>query len=508
MMASAVLAAGVAAGAVVTSGGPAHGAARSAVAPVAVPAPAVPALPVSVPAVAAPASCGSSDVSVGTPTIQLATATALVSTVVRNVSSGPCTLDQAAVTGIVAEALGLGGALPGGTAATGPGAPQLAPGASVPLQMTVPVPTDAAGSCSVSLVPSSPLGPLGVALPVPCVATPPAGLPAVGGVDVPAVPAPSPAGVPSLPPPPPLPVPGLPSLPGAPSVPPTGPAVPGLPVPGLPSLPGVPGLPSPSPGGLLPSLPGLSSLLPGTPAPAAPAPTHPAAPAPPPARYPSGTTGYDISWPQCGGSYPPSSPIGVVGVNDGRGFTTNPCLSSEAAWAGNGLDLYVNINSPSAADGTDSSGPAGNCAGNTSCMAYNYGYNDAQYSMSVARSQGLAPRMWWLDVETVGGCAQSDPTGGSGYWSCNQGLNRLTIQGALDAIRSAGSQVGIYSTSYQWGVITAGYTPSNGSPPNWLAGDEASPPSSWCDGSHDFAGGAPWLLQVWPTQTYDRDQAC
>jgi hypothetical protein len=491
---SAVLVTAVAASAV-TIGGPAGGAGRSrpgVPVPAATVAPALPAVPVTVPAAVAPLPCGSSALSLSTPTVQLATATALVSAVARNVSSGTCTLDQAAVGAVVAEALGLGGAVPGGTSVSGLTAPQLAPGASVPLQLTLPVPTGAGGSCTVSVAPSSPLGPLSVELPVPCAATPPSGLPAVPGVNVPAVPAPSLAGVPTLPPPPPLP--SLPSVPGVPSLPaPSVPAVPGLP--------GVPSLPAPS-------LSGLSSLLPGAPAPASPAPTQPPAPAPPPARYSSGASGYDISWPQCGSSYPPSSPIGVVGVNDGRGFTTNPCLSSEAAWAGNGLDLYVNINSPSAADGTDSSGPAGNCGGNTSCMAYNYGYNDAQYSMSVARNQGLAPRMWWLDVETVGGCAQSYPTGGSGYWSCNQGLNRLTIQGALDAIRSAGSQVGVYSTSYQWGVITANYTPSNGSPPNWLAGDEASPPSAWCDGSQDFAGGAPWLLQVWPTQTYDRDQAC
>ena len=471
------------------------------------------AVPSAVAAVATP-SCGPSDLSIGAPTIQLATATALVSAVASNVSSTACTLDGGAVAGIVAQMLDLAGQVPSGSSVGGLAPQQLPPGSSLPVQFSLPIPTGSGGTCTVSVAPTSALGPLTVALPVPCVVPPSGGAAPIPALQVPVVPAPSLTGVPSVPSVPSvaalpslptsgsgLPLPGLPSVPGVPSVP-----SPSLP--GLPSVPGIPSVPSPGGGGL-PSLPALSSLLPGAPAPASPLPTQPAAPAAPPAKYASGYTGYDISWPQCGGAYPPQDNIGVVGVNDGRGFTTNPCFASEAAWAEGALDTYINVNSPPAHDSTDSSGPGGNCtASNTSCLAYNYGYNDAQNAMSFVRSQGRYPRMWWLDVETVGGCAQSFPTGGSGYWSCNQGLNNLTIQGALDAIRGAGGQVGIYSTSYQWGVITNGYDPSGGAPPNWLAGDEASPPSAWCNGSNDFANGPPWLLQIWPSQTYDRDEAC
>ena len=37
-------------------------------------------------------------------------------------------------------------------------------------------------------------------------------------------------------------------------------------------------------------------------------------------------TGYDISYPQCGGSYPRNIAFGIVGVTRGLAFSANPCL--------------------------------------------------------------------------------------------------------------------------------------------------------------------------------------
>ena len=227
-------------------------------------------------------------------------------------------------------------------------------------------------------------------------------------------------------------------------------------------------------------------------------------------RYPSGSTGYDISWPQCGQSYPPKPyTVAVVGVNDGQAFTTNPCLGSEASWAGTGLNLYININSPSSVDDTDRSGPAGRCGpGGDSCLAYNYGYNAAANSVAVAANDGVGAPTWWLDVETAGNCTAQFPTNGTGYWSCDPSLNAATIQGAIDALRHEGVVAGDYSTSYQWQVITGGYVPSGGRVPNWIAGADPSRASSWCSGAHDFGGGEPWLIQLAASGRYDQDQAC
>ncbi|MBV8160848.1 MAG: hypothetical protein JO265_07995 [Acidimicrobiia bacterium] len=299
------------------------------------------------------------------------------------------------------------------------------------------------------------------------------------------------------------------------------PKVPGLPrLPGLPALPNVPAvlttLPKAQPAGNVSSalkqaqstVGGVTAVLGSRSTTTTTAPPPPPPPNTGPTTYPSGSTGFDISWPQCGGGYPPSSSVAVVGVNDGRAFSTNPCLGSEAGWAASARELYINLNSPSAVDGTDSAGPAGQCsANNGGCLAYNYGYNTAAASYDNAAGQGVRAKTWWLDVEVVGNCAPQFPTAGGGYWSCGQGLNEATVQGALDALRQRGLVAGIYSTSYQWNQITGGANPAGGAPPNWLAGASPSSPGSWCSGSHDFAAGPAWLLQFSP-QPYDRDQAC
>jgi hypothetical protein len=53
--------------------------------------------------------------------------------------------------------------------------------------------------------------------------------------------------------------------------------------------------------------------------------------------------GYDVSWPQCGVSYPINPGFGIVGVNKGIVFSPNPCLASEVTWAGGtSAALYAN----------------------------------------------------------------------------------------------------------------------------------------------------------------------
>src|SRR6185312_3874526 len=57
--------------------------------------------------------------------------------------------------------------------------------------------------------------------------------------------------------------------------------------------------------------------------------------------YPTGSTGYDVSWPNCTATAPAHPSFGIVGVSDGTGYSQNPCLAKEAAWFPN-LSLYVN----------------------------------------------------------------------------------------------------------------------------------------------------------------------
>src|SRR5207237_8960028 len=57
--------------------------------------------------------------------------------------------------------------------------------------------------------------------------------------------------------------------------------------------------------------------------------------------YEPGSTGYDISFPQCGGAYPAGG-FGIVGVNGGYPFVHyNPCLADEYAHSPRAA-LYIN----------------------------------------------------------------------------------------------------------------------------------------------------------------------
>ena len=61
---------------------------------------------------------------------------------------------------------------------------------------------------------------------------------------------------------------------------------------------------------------------------------------------------FDISYPQCGSPFPDNAEFGIVGVNHGKVFSANPCLSTgdgppELAWAGGvKAQLYANTGNP------------------------------------------------------------------------------------------------------------------------------------------------------------------
>ena len=233
---------------------------------------------------------------------------------------------------------------------------------------------------------------------------------------------------------------------------------------------------------------GTGTGTPGGSFPDVPAPTIGAA------SYPAGATGYDISWPQCGGAYPPPSQVAVVGVNDGFSFSTNPCMASEASWGGQSLSLYINLDSPEGSDSSAwSNGPAGTCAaGDLECESYNWGYNAAQSSVATATGDHLKASMWWLDVET------------GNYWSPSTAANDQVVAGAIAALRADGLTVSIYSTGYQWGQIAGAYVP--GVPVWYPTGTSTSNPGAWCSAT-SFAGGPVKLVQD-AAGSYDGDYSC
>lgn len=223
--------------------------------------------------------------------------------------------------------------------------------------------------------------------------------------------------------------------------------------------------------------------------------------------YASGTSGYDISYPQCSNpaAWPSGGSFRIVGATGGRAFTANACLASEFSWATSitapAASLYMNLNyavGSTASEGQ--SGPAGTCAkSNKACMAYNYGYNAAGYAFG----RGASSTMWWLDIET------------GNSWSQTQSLNDDVIEGAVDYIQRHGATAGIYSTAAMWKTIAGStYQPGTvmlpGTPTdaqvvaNWVPGGSANS----CVGiSPLYTGGQVWLAQ-YATSPADADYAC
>jgi hypothetical protein len=212
--------------------------------------------------------------------------------------------------------------------------------------------------------------------------------------------------------------------------------------------------------------------------------------------YPSGATGYDIGTPGCGSS--PAGLFGVVQVTGGRAFYHNPCLSrqfADAAGRPYAPSLYMNLNAPAGTTaGNGMSGPKGDCAKkDKACQAYNYGYNAANDAFFYAMSQRAAAGVWWLDVELAN------------TWAKDKSLNRLTVQGAIDALAERGATVGVYSTGYQWRTITGGMELGI---PNWVAGasSRASAPQ-YCGSPFTGPGARVWLVQF-PNGGFDGDYVC
>jgi hypothetical protein len=233
-------------------------------------------------------------------------------------------------------------------------------------------------------------------------------------------------------------------------------------------------------------------------------PAHAATPAPP------GSTGYDISWPQCPSNFPAGGAFGIVGVTNGLAFSANPCLSGEYTWASArpySAALYINTGNPETASanwpGRAGVGPRPCSTANLSDpsnvdCAYNYGWNAATDALNVASANvGAAARAlsWWLDVEL------------GNSWNGTLAANSSTIQGYIDYQRSQSTgTVGIYSTGYQWGQITGGYQVP--SAPDWLAGaSSVTEAANLCTPANSFSGGAVQLVQ-YPNGSFDGNYVC
>jgi hypothetical protein len=170
--------------------------------------------------------------------------------------------------------------------------------------------------------------------------------------------------------------------------------------------------------------------------------------------------GHDVSHPQCGRELPTGGTFGIVGLNEGRPFSTNPCLTDQYGWAAGrptAAAIYVNTSNPAPSSNyywprSGRKDPA-LCSDSGSTTdpgcAYNYGWHAAANSLATGKAlgRGVLGHTWWLDVETTN------------TWNGDGVSNTAVLQGMYDYLRSHGvGSVGLYSTAYQWKRITGGYS--------------------------------------------------
>ena len=235
-----------------------------------------------------------------------------------------------------------------------------------------------------------------------------------------------------------------------------------------------------------------------------------------------GSPGFDVSNFQCNLSSAPTSGTFIMVEANGWPFSAvNPCMSSEASWAGGNYQLYTFLALPISASGTSyafnsnvptsqyEQGPQGTAT--LANEAYNFGYNAAQSAFNSANQQGVSSPIWWLDIE-----------GTNTYWSPDPQLNTATIQGAADFFSQNGVIAGLYSghatmyaqittgTSVGAGATIAG--PNGGPIPLWFFssnGTSACSTTTNPNGTlNPFAGGIPWYIQTSFQGSYDTDVSC
>ena len=225
--------------------------------------------------------------------------------------------------------------------------------------------------------------------------------------------------------------------------------------------------------------------------------------------YTRGTSGFDVSYPQCGSSLP-NGKFGIVGVNNGRPTFyqpayqhVNPCLSGEYShWAAHALYIntgydpsYTDSNHVTPGCSSSSSGIAGNAAQKAAWAA---GCSEASMSSQYANSVGATnPSAWWLDVEIANSWSSSDLS-----------LNQYTIQGIVTTLHQLSTgPVGVYSTSYQWATIVGNGFHPTGVNADWYATGTRSAKSAkaYC-GRTGFSGDPVWLVQF--VNTFDQNYVC
>ena len=205
-----------------------------------------------------------------------------------------------------------------------------------------------------------------------------------------------------------------------------------------------------------------------------------------------GSYGYDISYPQCPSKTPAGSfGFAIIGVNNGRAMTQNPCFTSQLPWARKGTAtpaVYINSNSPPSSFSASACAPSDGV-----CRSFEYGRQAATYAMGVVNRAATDINNYWLDVETAN------------TWSSNTTENAAVLRGMIEVLSGAGKYVGIYSTNYQFRLIAGNFSPGLD---NWIPRPEAKreTAANFCRTTPSFGGGRIVMIQLW--YEFDENYAC
>lgn len=227
--------------------------------------------------------------------------------------------------------------------------------------------------------------------------------------------------------------------------------------------------------------------------------------------------GGDISWPNCpkGLGVPGRRTQGlplptaraqffVIGLTNGRAFTTNPCLAGHldaARKRGVPVSAYTMLSYPNAAERAahGMSGPFG-----TSTYVdriANVGYAQAAFALDTMAAARFPSPFVWIDVEPRA----------ERRWSRTKANNQALIRGALRAAEDRGVGSGIYTYALAWRQITGGMTLEV---PLWAPGHShartfsARMRQSVASCSRIGFTGGPLVMTQWVWRNRDHDVTC
>ena len=223
--------------------------------------------------------------------------------------------------------------------------------------------------------------------------------------------------------------------------------------------------------------------------------------------------GGDVSWPQCppgtgipekqGKGLPmplPEAEFVVLGLTNGPGFTPNPCLADQVAWAKANdvlVSVYAVSSYPSAETvkkyGADGPYDATDRLG----KLRNVGYQQARFNIGTMGQVGVVSPIVWIDVEPV---PNFD-------WSTDLKANAAVIEGVARGYADAGFAIGVYSTPHLYRRVVGDL--SLGGVPEWRAAGQTSRDEALnrCGPDWSIQGGTAVMGQ-WVEQQRDLNLTC